>query len=154
MTKVESARIPRGQRKELEEEFLDVLMKFKLTEEGKHFMKDLLTESEVVMLARRLRIARQLLQGRSYRLIAKNLHVGLDTIEKVHHWLDAKFEDYRRMLPPLVKKGEIRLKKQRVFIEPRSFRDLRRRYPAHMLFFNILFGDPRHAWVEVEDKEQ
>lgn len=152
MTKVESAKLPRQERKELETELLEVLVKFHLSEGGKQLVRDLLTESEVVMIARRLRIARQLLQGRSYRWIAKNLRVGLDTIEKVHRWLDEKFEDYRRVLPPLVKRGDGRLKKRRVFIEPYSFRDIRRRYPAHMLLFNILLGDPRYEWVE-EDEE-
>jgi uncharacterized protein YerC len=151
MTKVESARIPKEQKRELEEELLGVLLKFHLSQDGVRFMRTLLTESEVVMLARRLRIARQLLQGRSYRWIAKNLRVGLDTIEKVHHWLDEKFEDYRSVLPPLVKRGPVRLKKRKVFIEPHSFRDLRRRYPAHMLFLNILLGDPRYEWVEEDD---
>lgn len=152
MGKLECAKIPKAERQELERELLETLTKFGLTAQGKEFVHDLLMDSEVVMLARRLRIARRLLQGHSYRRIARDLRVGIDTIEKIHEWLDAKCEDYRRVLPPLLKKGPKKLHKIRVPIEPFSFRELRKRYPAHMLLFNLLLGDPRSAWAE-EDGE-
>lgn len=50
-------------------------------------MQDLLTASEIKHLAKRLRIARLLLNNETHRDIAKKLHCGLTTVTKVSMWL-------------------------------------------------------------------
>jgi len=54
----------------------------------KAFLRDLLTPSERVMLGRRIIIARMILAGGSYDAIGEKLHVGKNTISKVHKWLE------------------------------------------------------------------
>lgn len=49
----------------------------------KLFLRDLLTESERVMLGRRIIIARLLISGESHRAIGKRLKVGNDTVWRV-----------------------------------------------------------------------
>ena len=56
----------------------------------KLFLRDLLTESERVMLGRRILISQLLEKGRRYEDISKMLGVGYDTISRIHHWLRAQ----------------------------------------------------------------
>lgn len=93
------------------------------------FLSDLFTESEFVMFARRLQIAKRLLAGFSYLRIRRDLRVGLDTIQVVHEWLENKFEDYRRVIPPLFKSPQAQWE-----------RALRRAYSAHYLLLKLLLG--------------
>lgn len=51
-------------------------------------LKQLLTESEIIMLGRRLEIAARLRQGESYLQIRESLGVGLATIQVVARWLE------------------------------------------------------------------
>src|SRR3989338_3066384 len=53
----------------------------------KLFLRDLLTESERIMLGRRIVIARRLIAGESYDKIEADLRVGRDTIWRVQRWL-------------------------------------------------------------------
>ena len=52
------------------------------------FLSDLLTESEQVMILRRLQIAKLLLEGKTYYEIRMALGVGISTIKNVRHKLD------------------------------------------------------------------
>lgn len=148
MAKVEHRRFNKAQRQALREEFLSILHALKAGNDVLAFLGDFFTESEFIMFARRVSVAQRLLAGHSYHHIKQDLHVGLDTVQVVHEWLDGKFEDYRSVLPTLKNKGPRRVHKHRVPIEPYSFRGLRRRYPMHFLLFNVLLGDPRFVWVE------
>src|SRR3990167_10067818 len=67
----------------------------------KLFLRDLLTESERVMLGRRILIARMLLSGCTHRYIAAGLNVGLDTVSRVHRWLDDQFPGYEKAIAGL-----------------------------------------------------
>lgn len=66
----------------------------KSRDEVKAFFKDLLSESEAIMLARRIKIAQRLLQGVDYGEIQSELHVGRSTIASVHQWLTSGFQGY------------------------------------------------------------
>ena len=57
-------------------EFYTMISLLKNRDEVKNFFKDLLTLSEVVMISRRIQIARMLLEGESYDEIKKKLRVG------------------------------------------------------------------------------
>jgi uncharacterized protein YerC len=70
-------------------------------EETRSFFKDLLSETEEVMLARRLKIARLLVEGKSYEVIEKALHAGPGTIASVHAWLDGGFGGYIKAIQKL-----------------------------------------------------
>lgn len=66
--------------------------------EVKNFFKDLLSETESIMLARRILIAKKLLEGESYDDIIKKLKVGNSTVATVHRWLISGFGGYQKAL--------------------------------------------------------
>lgn len=72
--------------------------KLKSQEEIKNFFKDLLSESETIMLARRILIAQELLKGKTYDEIIKKYKVGKSTVANVYRWLDSGFGGYKKTL--------------------------------------------------------
>ena len=112
-----------------------VAKKLGLSEEGKSLLRGMLTDSETVMLARRLQIARCLIVGDSFQKIASNLNVGLTTIRGVHDWLEEKFDDYRSFMVRFTRKKNI---------DPSAFQQLKHRYPANYSLINTLISDPMH----------
>ena len=112
---------------------------FKSREEIKNFLKDLLTESERIMIGRRILIAQMLLEDKTYDQIIQELHVGADTIIRVHRWLEDESDGYEKAVAGL--KKELNSTKQRIeksALEPYSFTWLRKKYPLHFFIFNLL----------------
>ena len=68
------------------------------------FLQDLLTKSEVQMLSKRLRIARLLLEGRTYEEIEKQIQVSHSTVAKIGAWLVEKGDGFRKIIKNLPKK--------------------------------------------------
>ena len=60
----------------------------------KSFLRDLLTESERIMLGRRIWIARLLLNGISVIEISHQLRVSVATVYRVERWLKDQFTGY------------------------------------------------------------
>jgi uncharacterized protein YerC len=129
MPKVDPKRYTKAERKLLREEYLSALQKMEAGSDCIQFLSDLHTESEFVMFARRLQIAKRLLAGLSYLRIRRELRVGLDTIQAVHEWLESKFEDYRCVIPPLFNSPQAQWE-----------RALRRAYSPHYLLLKLLCG--------------
>jgi len=101
----------------------------------KLFLRDLLTESERIMLGRRIVIARRLLAGDSYDLIESDMHVGRDTIWRVQRWLFDQLPGFEQAIKELEKEMDKRkFKKQ--YAKSALFR-LKKKYPAHFLLFSI-----------------
>ena len=110
----------------------------KSREEVKSFLRDLLTESERIMIGRRIIIAQRLLQDQSYDQIMKEMRVGPDTIMRVHRWLEDDNWGYEKVIKNLEKVFESRFKsKDKEYYDPLSFKGLKRRYPLHFLLFNL-----------------
>lgn len=93
--KVQYRRLTPEQRSRHLSLLIGVMQQCGLTGDGQNFLQDLLTQSEVIMIARRIQIARRLLSGESFPSIHKELRVGLNTIAAVARWLDRKPEVYR-----------------------------------------------------------
>lgn len=111
----------------------------KSREEIKNFLKDLLTESERIMIGRRILIAQMLLEGKSYGQIIGELHVGADTIIRVHRQLEDESVGYEKALAGLEKELNSRKNMiKRSNVEPYSFAWLKKRYPLHFFLFNLL----------------
>ena len=72
----------------------------------KMFLRDLLTESERVMLGRRILIARYLLSHKTYREIIEELKVSHTTIGKVERWLEDQFPGYEKAIGEMEKEYE------------------------------------------------
>lgn len=64
-------------------------------------MQDLLTASEIKHLAKRLRIAKLLLDGETHRDIASKLHCSLATVTKISIWLNQGGEGLRETVARL-----------------------------------------------------
>lgn len=108
-------------------------------EDMKLFLRDLLTESERVMLGRRILIARMLMAGCTHRYIASGLHVGLDTVSKVHRWLHDQFPGYEKALEGVSKEFDRRYWNskagQRELYRTSALYRLKKKYPLHFLLF-------------------
>jgi len=109
----------------------------------KQFLRDLLTESERIMLGRRLMIARRILAGEGYDDIRADLGVGRATIATVHHWLQDQMPGYEKAIKGL----HHELKKRKIRSENRkNFADLKRKYPLHFLLFPWPKGHKPKGW--------
>ncbi len=105
-------------------------------------LADLLTESEQVMLVRRVAIAKNLIAGKTIHRICQELHVGITTVTSVERWLQEKFTEYRTALPPLYEEARaLALARKERPIIPYTFRWMRRKYPMHFLLLNLLLDD-------------
>lgn len=88
----------------------DMIVNLTTKEEAHFFLERLLTESEVVMLVRRLQIAEMLVGGLTYEQIQTKLKVGKSTILNVDHWLTDAAYEYRLIRQH---KREVALEKER-----------------------------------------
>lgn len=87
MAKIDPHRLKKGEYEELKQDVLLVLRVLGLPESAGQTMLQLFTESEIVMAARRIRIERLLVKGRTHEEIKKALRVGDSTIQLVEHRL-------------------------------------------------------------------
>ena len=104
-------------------------------EEVKSFLKDILTLSEVVMISRRIQVARMLLEGEGYEKIKKALKVGGSTISHVERWLHNGFGGYKKMIGKYNRKYK---KIKEMPAEPFSREWVRKKYPMHYFLSNLL----------------
>lgn len=135
--KIQYRELDKEERIGLKHEFFSTMESLKVPKESIDFFEDLFTESEWIMFARRIQIAKRLLIGHSFLKIKRDLGVGLETITSVSEWLESKFEDYRTILPPLLEeKRESAKKHGRKKIQlPRSL------YPTKFRLLNVLLID-------------
>lgn len=103
--------------------FARAVSKLNSPEEVARFLKDLLSNVEALMLARRLQIAELLIAGETYKDIREELKVGFSTIARVQTWLELYGEGYRTA----VQRIEQKPKPDR----PQSLVQLKRRYPMY-----------------------
>ncbi len=131
--------LPTKERSKLLHEFWTTIALLENVDEIKNFFKDLLSETESVMLARRLRIAQLIYAGWSYEKIERALHTSTATIATVHAWLDGGFGGYIHGLAKLkeeLKRQEVLQKKSEQAKDPLSLEHLKKKYPLHFLLFN------------------
>ena len=124
------SRISNKEKEELLEEFCQAISVLKSPKEIMNFITDLLTKQEMIMLAKRLKIAKLLIEGKDYRSIESLLKVSHSTIAKVNQWLLESGEGFRLVAE--------RTKKEKP--KPESFwelamRDWRRFRRTHSLYF-------------------
>jgi len=75
--------------------FFKGLACIKNSREAAKVLSDLLSAQELDMLAKRLAIARALLDGKSYQEIVKILKVSMSTIARINAWLQESGEGFR-----------------------------------------------------------
>lgn len=110
MSKYNPSKLSKKYRDALIKEFSKILSDLGKPIEIQKFLQDLLTESEEIMLARRLQVAKMLLKDYSYGEIREKLKVGYDNIRSVRHFLDFGWGGYI---------NAIGKKKKRIYKNPR-----------------------------------
>lgn len=103
----------------------------------KEFLRDLLTESERIMLGRRVLIARHLLAGKAPTDIASDLKVGLDTIYRVQRWLHDQMPGYEKAIAGMEEEYAHRKSKRddKYLYATSALYRLKKKYPLHFLLF-------------------
>lgn len=93
MAKVDFRRIKPDERRAMLDKLAAIFLSLDTKKDMKFMLERLLTESEVVMLIRRMQIAEMLVGGLTYEQIRRKLKVGTATIRDVDGWLtDAAYE--------------------------------------------------------------
>lgn len=93
-----SKRLSKREQEELFIDFAKALSSVRSSLEAANFIRDLLSEAEVIMLARRLQVARLLMNGNTYEDIQKIMRVSNTTVAKVQTWLNLYGEGYRTIV--------------------------------------------------------
>lgn len=122
-------RIEKLSRKEQEELVMDLvnaLVQAQTLNEAALFLQDLLTKSEMKILAKRLRIAKLLLAGMTYEQIETDLHVSHGTVAKIAAWLAERGDGFRKIIEKLPKK-----KDEEKWFERSEWDSFKRRYSLY-----------------------
>jgi TrpR-related protein YerC/YecD len=122
-----------SQRREMLNDFCDMISGVKDRKDAEKFLRDLLTPSELIMIMTRIEIAKMLLAGFGYHDIQKKLKVGSNTIGNVNRWLYNGFGGYMAEL-----KKAVNQKKRRAILPNSEWDIIRKKYPAHFYIFNLL----------------
>lgn len=78
-------KISKSEIEELLQELCQAIYVLKNPQEIMNFISDLLTKRELIMLSKRIKIAKLLLEGRNYSEIQEFLKVGTSTIARVNN---------------------------------------------------------------------
>ncbi|OGI26964.1 MAG: hypothetical protein A2359_04375 [Candidatus Moranbacteria bacterium RIFOXYB1_FULL_43_19] len=122
-------------------EFYSVIAQLKSRDEVKKFFKDLLFLSEVVMLSRRIQIAKMLMEGETHDEIRIKMKVGFGTIAGVERWLKQGFGGYKEMIGRYNKSEGKKKHRSGGGDFPYSMSWLRKKYPLHFMLANLIQKD-------------
>lgn len=134
MSKVKPHTIDPKEKFQSIDSLFDVISKLKTKQEIVDFFLGLFTQSESLMMARRIQIARMLLDDKSYEEIQKKLKVASQTIHATDKWLHKGDEKYTAWLRTRVSMDE---NKNKIKNNP-TYKSLLDKYPHHR-FIKDLF---------------
>lgn len=123
MSKVKIYSIEKRERLRIANELLFVISDLKSKNDISDFFLGILTQSEVLMVARRLQIAKMLLNGEGYEYICKKMHVSHQTINKTEQWVRYNLEvknSITRKIKLLDNKKEIAIEKEHSMLDKYS----------------------------------
>jgi len=133
MGKVQTKNIEKEKRYEIIGDFYDIVTNLKTKKEVIGFFMGLLTSSEALMFARRIQIAKMLLDDSSYDEIRSELRVGGGTIASVSQWLYGDDDSFRKKIEEHKKSERKNLKNRR-----RDYGNLLDKYPEHRILKDLL----------------
>jgi TrpR-related protein YerC/YecD len=110
-------RLSREEKVELMFDLMNAFTIVKTPKESAYFLQDLLTANEIKKLAKRLRIAKLLLNNLTQRDVAVEVDVSTSTVNKVALWLDKGGDGFKTVIEKLPRKWEIHQKLPRGPIE-------------------------------------
>lgn len=120
-------KLSRPRQQEILISFCKALAAIKNSQEAAQFLKDLLSEQEAEMLAKRLEIARFLLEGKTYGEIQIELKVSHGTVARVSTWLSTSGEGYRLIIQRTPEEKERKETIKEIY-DRFSWRNIKRRY--------------------------
>jgi len=92
-----------GEEKEkLLDKLFEAVKQLKSKQEIVSFFRDLLTDSESVMLARRLQIAQMIVDKKSFYEIREEMGASFDTINSVKRFVEYGSDGYKKVIERLV----------------------------------------------------
>ncbi len=138
MAKVKVSSIPKQERMELVGDLFDIVYGLKTKTDTIDFLIGLLTPSESLMLARRIQVAKQLIEGKTYDEIRKNMKVSYNTINGIEHWMNARDNAYRRVLANWMKRKNQRIRKKEGRADKYEYTGLLDKYPQHRFLKRLL----------------
>ncbi len=133
MSKVKPHTIDPGEKFQAIDSLFEVISKLKTKQEIVDFFLGLFTSSESLMMARRIQIARMLLDEKSYEEIMRKLRVSSQTINATDKWLHKGDEKYTTWLKSRVSAIE---KKENLKKDP-TYESLLDKYPYHRFIKNL-----------------
>jgi TrpR-related protein YerC/YecD len=133
MSKVRFYDVDKKERSRIIGELYGVIAELKSKDEVFKFLFELFTPSEVLMISRRIQIAKMLLDGITYLEIGKKMKVSHQTIIKVEHWL--RSDEERTKLIDL-KLHKIKNSESRQ--NGTSYKSQLDKYPGHRLLKNLI----------------
>ena len=106
-----------------------------------YFINTLLTESEQITIGRRILLPQMILAGKTQSEIRYILDVSPNTFTRTRKWLNKQIPNYGQAIKEYEKEKLNKVsnltKDKNTYIDLLSFAGLRRKFPAHFLFFNI-----------------
>ncbi|MEK7534137.1 MAG: YerC/YecD family TrpR-related protein [Patescibacteria group bacterium] len=108
--------------------FWNIITLLENKDQVKDFLKDLLTHTEMKMLAKRIQIAKMLIEGYNYQAIRNYVKVTDSTIARINNILETRGEGLKIAISYL-EKIESDIEKDRMKISS----DLQKRYPSYFL---------------------
>ncbi len=115
--------------------FFDIVSNLSSKKEAIDFLLGTLTPSEVLMIARRIRTAEMILEGKGYEEIRKEFGVGYQNIANVYRLLQRENSSYKKQVERHLEKREKEFKRNRKSLNL----GLLDRYPQHK-FLKELFA--------------
>lgn len=123
----------------------EAVSQFSDSDAVKTFVTHVLTESEQLVIGRRLLIAQRLLAGQTQFEIMNDLGVSPNTLTNTRRWLEGKVPEYGTVIRQTQQAARDRAQKRRkgrprpiAPIDPTSFAGLQQKYPLHFLLFTLL----------------
>lgn len=114
MSQVSKVKLEGIVQKELYDEFSWIVSELKDSKEVESFFSELLTQTEKIMLTKRLAIAVLLTRGYTYRDIRKVLRVSFPTIRSMQFWLNHGRGGLKGAVEKILKRREIQIFLERI----------------------------------------
>ncbi len=122
-------------------------------EDAAKLLRDLLSFTEVEMIAKRIKIAELLIDEKTYREISEELKTSSATIFKVQEWLNVSGDGYRKAIKK-TKGRNVRNDKLLTTYDSSSWADLKRKLPVYfwpqILLENIIANSNNRQRAKIE----
>jgi len=90
---------------------IQAILALETPDEAKRFLRDLMTEGEIMEFAKRLRAAKMLIQNVPYSIIEEKTGLSSTTVARVSKWLNGKQGGYKTIINKLHHHDSIRARR-------------------------------------------